>query len=244
MVKIWNELRILQCLNHKYIVACRQIYHWHDQIFIVLEDAGSKTLAHFLQEQEGRRCRSPDEVRHFSMQIVEAMVHCHLKMVGHRNICWDTIMVQESNQIKLVGFGSSKRCRKERQDVTGTMPFMAPEVLLQKPHESYLVDIWSAGILTLEMAGGMGWVCSRLGWMQEASADNYEAIGQQISNYFTSVKWSSKRLRLKLESWSGPADKMNLPETYYSLLSYVLQVNPKKRWSCKQLEVSAWLVSR
>jgi len=66
-------------------------------------------------------------------------------------------MLSTSGDIKLGDFGLAAQLVVESYDskeIKGTPKWMAPEILMTKPY-SCLVDIWSLGIICLELAEGV-----------------------------------------------------------------------------------------
>ena len=67
----------------------------------------------------------------------------------------DNILLDEDGYIKLIDFGLAKKI--EEQDLAytkvGTPEYMAPELIAEQNYNTS-ADIWSFGILALEMANG------------------------------------------------------------------------------------------
>mmetsp|Transcript_111105 Transcript_111105/g.153578 ORF Transcript_111105/g.153578 Transcript_111105/m.153578 type:complete len:107 (+) Transcript_111105:203-523(+) len=75
----------------------------------------------------------------------------------HRDIKSDNILINSKGELKLADFGYAAHLTQERQNRTsrvGTVCWMAPELIKQKESYSTKVDIWSFGILCMELANG------------------------------------------------------------------------------------------
>jgi serine/threonine protein kinase len=72
--------------------------------------------------------------------------------VAHRDLKPENILMSsdfESAELKIVDFGLSKIIgpNESSLDPFGTLSYVAPEVLLQKPYGKE-VDLWSLGVIT------------------------------------------------------------------------------------------------
>lgn len=90
-----------------------------------------------------------------SHQIATALYYLHSFGIAHRDLKPENILMAsdaDEAQCKLVDFGLSKIIgpNETSLDPFGTLSYVAPEVLLQKPYGKE-VDIWSLGIITYLM---------------------------------------------------------------------------------------------
>merc|ERR1719393_1083005 len=101
------------------------------------------------------------------LQICEAVAQCHQLNIAHRDIKSENVVVTAEGVPKLVDFGlaiqlSDADPPKLCDDKCGTIPFAPPEVCRGKHYEARAMDVWSLGILTLEMRCGNNSVCRML----------------------------------------------------------------------------------
>jgi serine/threonine protein kinase len=87
-----------------------------------------------------------------SHQIATALYYLHSFGVAHRDLKPENIlMVSDDNDsdLKIVDFGLSKIIgpNESSLDPFGTLSYVAPEVLLQKPYGKE-VDLWSLGVIS------------------------------------------------------------------------------------------------
>ena len=86
------------------------------------------------------------------LQVLEAVHDLHSRRIVHRDLKPENILMADDSDtagLKIVDFGLSKIIgpNETSLDPFGTLSYVAPEVLLQKPSGKE-VDYWSLGIIT------------------------------------------------------------------------------------------------
>ncbi|EFC38561.1 predicted protein [Naegleria gruberi] len=97
-----------------------------------------------------------DEIAYVLRETLKALKYLHDNNKMHRDIKSDNILVNSKGEIKLADFGFCVELstKKEKHKSTVGTPFwMAPEVIRAIEYGPN-VDIWSLGIMALEMAEG------------------------------------------------------------------------------------------
>jgi len=118
-----------------------------------LMDSGCLTevLDHFdyLQMNEGHIAR-------VCMEVLKALNHMHNMHCIHRDIKSDNVLLNSRGEVKLADFGFSCQLTKEKEkrtSVIGTPYWMPPEIIGGQEYGTK-VDIWSTGIMIMEMTEG------------------------------------------------------------------------------------------
>lgn len=95
------------------------------------------------------------EALHFVFQLLHALRYLHSQDLIHRDIKPANILITDRLEVKLCDFGStSPPGDSKRSKFCGTLAYMAPEILREKPYDCK-VDIWSLGIVAFELVHGI-----------------------------------------------------------------------------------------
>lgn len=143
-----RELKALSLASGTGVARLKEYFEENNFFYIIMELVDGCDLMSLLEE-----CLTLDEpqVRDIARQVLLTLRDLHSRGVVHRDVKPENIMVsfepEYSNGVKLVDFGladiiPSSGCLSE---VCGTLPFVAPEILLRKGY-GVECDIWSLGI--------------------------------------------------------------------------------------------------
>lgn len=88
-------------------------------------------------------------------EVLAGLKEIHAKKVVHRDVKPENVMIDNQGHIKLIDFGFAKQIDGSGRTYTncGTLGYTAPEVIQGLGH-SFKADIWSFGILIVEMLTG------------------------------------------------------------------------------------------
>eukprot|EP01098_Paradermamoeba_levis_P009513 TRINITY_DN3972_c0_g1_i1.p1 TRINITY_DN3972_c0_g1~~TRINITY_DN3972_c0_g1_i1.p1 ORF type:complete len:552 (+),score=170.83 TRINITY_DN3972_c0_g1_i1:523-2178(+) len=149
-----------------------------------------------------------EHIGYMLLHILDALYFLHKHHRVHRDLKSQNIMLSKDGWVKLIDFGLSCDIGNgHRTELCGTAQYMAPEMIQMKPYDE-LVDIWALGILVVEMADGA-----------PPFAENpLKGLFQLALGRAPSVNDPSK--------WS---------DVFLDFLLHCLEIDPRKRWSPKQL---------
>ncbi|XP_041097326.1 serine/threonine-protein kinase Nek8 isoform X1 [Polyodon spathula] len=148
-----NECQVLKLLNHPNIIEYYENFLEDKALMIAMEYAPGGTLAEYIQ----KRCNSlldEDTILHFFVQILLALYHVHNKLILHRDLKTQNILLDKRQMIVKIGdFGISKILvsKSKAYTVVGTPCYISPELCEGKPYNQKS-DIWALGCVLYELA--------------------------------------------------------------------------------------------
>ena len=145
-----REIEILKMCQHPYIIRLLDIFENQDYIYIVMESLEGGDLFTYLEKRDFEI--SEKRAKALSHQMATALYYLHSFGVAHRDLKPENILMasdSDDSDLKIVDFGLSKIIgpNESSLDPFGTLSYVAPEVLLQKPYGKE-VDLWSLGVIT------------------------------------------------------------------------------------------------
>ena len=145
-----REIEILKMCQHPFIIRLLDIFENQDYIYIVMENLSGGDLFTYLEK---RNFELPEKrAKILSHQVATALYYLHSFGVAHRDLKPENILMvsdDDDSDLKIVDFGLSKIIgpNESSLDPFGTLSYVAPEVLLQKPYGKE-VDLWSLGVIS------------------------------------------------------------------------------------------------
>lgn len=185
---IYREFRFLsEFVSHPNVAKCLGMLHSPARVYLILEFAGNQNLAQVLAERPGQRLDEEVAIDCFD-QIAQGLAHCHSVNVCHRNLSLEHVVLSQLpgsdlHRCRIVDLHSAMVSRGQTTSRTtcGTLPCIAPEMALGGPYMPRLADCWSAGILLLELAGGVGSLSTSVPYSSRAEP---RQVAPTIQNYF------------------------------------------------------------
>lgn len=147
---IHNEIYMMKTTRHRNVVEYIDCYHVEDQLWVIMEylQGGSLTevisICQMTEPQIAAVCK----------EVLLALSFVHSLHRIHRDIKSDNILLSTNGDVKLADFGYCAQLTEQsnkRNSVVGTPYWMAPELIRGMDYGTG-VDIWSLGILAIEMA--------------------------------------------------------------------------------------------
>jgi eukaryotic-like serine/threonine-protein kinase len=155
-----QEALSLARLNHPNIATVHEFGTQDDTDFLVTEFIAGITLDIKLMQGP----LPPAEVVRLGRQIAEGLAAAHQEGIVHRDLKPANLRLTVDGRLKILDFGLAQLMphasemgatltATQSQEVTGTLPYMAPEQLGGQMADAR-TDLWSAGAVLYEMATG------------------------------------------------------------------------------------------
>jgi serine/threonine protein kinase len=151
--QIVNEISMTVMSQNPCVVSYYESYKHSTCLWIVVE-LMKGNLTDLIMDKAGE---IPEALMAFiSREVLVGLLHLHRQFRIHRDIKSDNILLSLDGSVKLGDFGYAAQLTAEqdkRTTVVGTPSWMAPELIIGSRYDEK-VDIWSLGIVLLEMAEG------------------------------------------------------------------------------------------
>jgi len=156
LVLLGREIDIMKQVNHKNVLALKEIYETPNQLSLVMELVTGGELFFKIVDSGGY---SEKDASKIVRQIVEGVRYLHSKGIAHRDLKPENLLCSGEGQdmiIKIADFGLSKIFAGGASLNTscGTPDYAAPEVLTGGREYDKSVDMWSIGVITYVLLCG------------------------------------------------------------------------------------------
>eukprot|EP00186_Timspurckia_oligopyrenoides_P002264 CAMPEP_0182449522 /NCGR_PEP_ID=MMETSP1172-20130603/35092_1 /TAXON_ID=708627 /ORGANISM="Timspurckia oligopyrenoides, Strain CCMP3278" /LENGTH=749 /DNA_ID=CAMNT_0024646839 /DNA_START=210 /DNA_END=2459 /DNA_ORIENTATION=- len=202
-----REVEVHMSVTHRNIVRIVDVFETEEHMQIVQEYCRSDLFEMLSSETSF----SEAQARTMMRDILEAVAYLHAQNIVHRDLKPENIFSIDKEwptTLKVADFGLSRffdqGVDKPLTSIVGTVFYMAPEVVNERPY-GFQVDVWAVGVILYELLSGN---------RPFDGGKNEEMTIQSIKSDEV--------------SFSGPQWR-NISEDAKSLLSALLQKNPEKR---------------
>mmetsp|Transcript_84340 Transcript_84340/g.243828 ORF Transcript_84340/g.243828 Transcript_84340/m.243828 type:complete len:531 (-) Transcript_84340:30-1622(-) len=243
--RVQRSLQIMQTLSdrwsHPNLARGLQIYHSPTCLYMRMESAGTESLCLRLKGRDaGTKEFTEDHMKSVTRQLADVIRHLHSgPNICHRDLKPENIALSETGgelHVKLVSFDTAAvqlaggMCKLK----SGTFPFAAPEVANSK-YDGKAADMWSMGVLFLEMACGVG-IVERTVCLSDFTQPDAQ------SRFFPKQAMANVRDALSSEAWlhrvfeeHGAQSSSRMRSWFGSTVLCLNRVNPALRWTSLQL---------
>ncbi|XP_032882490.1 serine/threonine-protein kinase PAK 5-like [Amblyraja radiata] len=149
---LFNEVVIMRDYRHEHVVNMYSSHLVGDQLWVVMELLQGGDLTDIIL----RTRLNEQQIATVCLSVLKALAYLHSQGVIHRDIKSSSILLTLDGRVKLSDFGFCAQVSEEiprRRSLVGTPYWMAPEVIARLPYGPE-VDIWSLGIMVMEMVDG------------------------------------------------------------------------------------------
>jgi serine/threonine protein kinase len=158
-----HEARASSSLGHPNICTIHDVGETDGELYIVMELVEGESL----HARSGDSGLPPESVFRYGVQIASALARAHDRGIVHRDLKTTNIVVTPDGLVKVLDFGLARRVGsgilegptrsfatvQDASSVSGTLPYMAPEILRGEAADNRS-DLWALGVVLYELASG------------------------------------------------------------------------------------------
>jgi len=212
-----KEICVHKLLKNPNIVQCYGSRLDTKRQFIFLEYCSGGELFDRIEPEIGM---PEHQAQYYFNQLIAGLDYLHQRGVAHRDIKPENLLLTEDDVLKISDFGMATVFRhqgKERllERRCGTMPYIAPEILVRPKYNAEPADIWSCGVVLVAMLRG------ELAW-DRPTADQPEF------HLWKELQYEKSRIWKKIDN------------LVLSLLRKVLLPHPSRRYTLTQIKNHIW----
>ena len=148
---IKNERNLLSKLNHPFIVNMHFSFQNNNFLYLVIDLlTGGDLRYHFYY----KKFFSEVQTKFFISCVILGLEYCHSNLIIHHDIKPENIILDEHGYAHIADFGIAKMQQPNNaKETSGTLGYMAPEVLFEKDHTT-IADYFSLGVICYEFMNG------------------------------------------------------------------------------------------
>ncbi|CAL1291969.1 unnamed protein product [Larinioides sclopetarius] len=156
---VLREIEILSSLEHPFLVNLWFTFQDEEDMFMVVDLLLGGDLRYHMQQSNSNI--DQDRVLLYICEIALALDYLRSKRILHRDIKPENILIDDAGHVHITDFNIATIVKENEAvtSVTGTKPYMAPEVLLcaldHTNGYSFPADWWSLGVTSYEMICNM-----------------------------------------------------------------------------------------
>ena len=242
--EIQKEASIMRRMHHPNIVSCHAVFTVHTELWLVLPFLKGGSCADLMKSMKKFKNGFKDEaiIATIVNDILNGINYCHNDGRIHRDIKAANILLSASGIAQLSDFGVSGAIiegglRKPGRDTfTGSLWWMAPEVLQRENKHSFPADIWSLGITALELAYGKPPHSSHR--PVKVMLTILQSPSPTLELYEIEEKEKGKE---KDNNGNNNGNKIKWSKDFRKFLGLCLQKDSEKRATSKELLKHSWL---
>jgi len=158
-----REARAASALTHPNICTIHEVAEFEGELGLVMELVEGQPLSALI----GAEGLPAEAVLRYGKQIAAALVHAHSRGIIHGDLKSANVIVTPEGLVKVLDFGLARRLPREKLEaatqslrpqerpgvLSGTLSYMAPEVLRGQPGDQR-ADLWALGVMLYEACTG------------------------------------------------------------------------------------------
>nr|XP_034584401.1 uncharacterized protein LOC117847320 [Setaria viridis] len=260
-----DEIKLLKFVNKydpdddHHILRLYDYFYFQEHLFIVTEllRANLYEFQKYNQESGDELYFSLPRIQAIARQCLEALVFLHHLNIVHCDLKPENILLKSYSrcEIKVIDLGSSCFLSDNLNLYIQSRSYRSPEVILGLPYDQK-IDIWSLGCILAELYTGevlfpnesVPIILARMIGTIGPIDTEMLALGQETQKYFTDdhdlfhKNEETGQLEYLIPEKSSLKRHLQCPDKkFVDFLSYLLQINPKKRPTAIEALQHRWL---
>ena len=149
-----NEIGILSKCCHPNIIQVYKTFSTDTHVYLILELCPGGDFQSYIMKH-GPITNESHLIKYLT-QILDAFSFLEENNISHRDIKPSNILVDKYSRPKIADFGFSAFMKGSElcSEYSGSLPYLAPEVLAKKPHNPFKADVWSFGVTLYYLVTG------------------------------------------------------------------------------------------
>jgi len=164
-------------------------------------------------------------IRTYFHQLIAGLEYLHQQKTAHLDLKLENLLLGQDFQLKIIDFEQSQSQGEERLTAKGTNSYRAPEIKKKTCTDKFAADIYSAGIVLYAFKA-----CQFPFYEPEHEAE--------MEDYNLFVRHNSEFWKMKTQKMKKKADFFE--KDFRDLLKGMLNPDPKKRWTIRDIKNSVW----
>jgi len=155
VVLLTTEIAIMKASVHENIIKYIDSFLVDQYLWVAMEYMGGGCLTDTLEIYAYLKM-TEGQIAYVCQEVLKGLRYIHHHHRIHRDIKSDNILMGSDGSIRIADFGYAAQLtedRSKRTTIVGTPYWMAPELIRGENYDNK-VDVWSLGIMIMEMAEG------------------------------------------------------------------------------------------
>ncbi|XP_062207332.1 DYRK-family kinase pom1-like isoform X2 [Phragmites australis] len=260
-----DEIKLLKFVNkydpldEHHVLRLYDYFYHQEHLFIVTEllRANLYEFQKYNQESGGEVYYTLPRLQAIARQCLEALVYLHRLRIIHCDLKPENILIKSYSrcEIKVIDLGSSCFLTDNLCLYVQSRSYRAPEVILGLPYDQR-IDVWSLGCILAELYTGevlfpnepvSMMLAQMIGIIGPIDMEMLE-LGQETHTYFTddydlfTKNEETGQLEYLIPEKSSLRRHLQCADSkFVDFLSYLLQINPRKRPTADEALQHPWL---
>jgi eukaryotic-like serine/threonine-protein kinase len=142
-----QEFKVLASMRHPHIISVLD-YGFHDKSPYVAMELIERARTFI---DAGTDAMLEPQVK-LLIQLLQALAYLHRRGILHHDLKPGNVLVTKEGEVKVLDFGLAAELG-HKSEVTGTLAYMAPELLLEE-EATRATDLYAVGVMAFEMFAG------------------------------------------------------------------------------------------